>query len=108
MMSDIRPIAADPSFDIVDAMIEADQSWLLAAAGDYDTFAIESMTRDGRNWQRAIAVRWPARINKTDEHVLLRLIISPDDAIGLAEVLTRTARWLQSLAALEEAGGIET
>lgn len=90
-------------------MVEVDQSWLLGTAGDYEAFAVESMTRDGRNWQRAIALRWPARINKTDERVLLRLIISPEDAEGLAEVLTHTATWLRSLAALEEAaGGLDT
>lgn len=82
-------------------MLSADESWLVGAAGDYESFAVETMTRDGRNYQRAIAIRWPARINKTDERVTLRFIVSPDDAIGLAEVLTHTAQWLQSLAALE-------
>lgn len=79
-----------------------DQSWLLGAAGDYESFAVETVTRDGRNWQRGIAVRWPARINKTNEHVMLRLIISPEDAVGLAEVLTHTAQWLMALKQIED------
>lgn len=100
-MSDIRAIPVDPSRATVEELIDVDQSWLLGATGDYESFAIEAMTRDGRNWQRGIAIRWPARINKTDERVMLRLIISPEDAVGLAGVLTHTARWLDSLAALE-------
>lgn len=96
----VRPIAADPSAEIVEGMLEVDESWLLSAPGDYDTFAVESMTRDGGNWQRTIALRWPARINKTDERVLLRLLIAPEDALGLAELLTHTANWLAALASL--------
>ena len=102
-MSDPRPIPLDPSRDIVESMIEADQSWLLSAPGDYESFAVETMTRDGGSYQRGIAIRWPARINKTDEQVTLRLIIAPEDAVGLAEVLTHRARWLLALAEIEQA-----
>jgi hypothetical protein len=100
-MSDPRPIPLDPSHDQILSMIEVDQSWLMTASGDYDTFAVEAMTRDGSNWQRVIALRWPARINKTDEKVMLRMLISPEDAIGLAAVMTHTAKWLMTLAAIE-------
>jgi hypothetical protein len=101
-MSDPRPISLDPSRITIARMIEVDQSWLLGTDGDYEAFAVETMKRDGTSWQRAIAVRWPARINKTDEKVLLRLLISPEDALGLADVLMHTAGWLQALAAIEE------
>lgn len=99
--SDPRPISLDPARKQVEAMIEADQTWLVSAAGGYETFAVETVTDDGGNWQRVIALRWPARINKTDEHTQLRLLIHPEDALGLAQVLTHTATWLQSLAAIE-------
>lgn len=100
-MSEIRPIPLDPSREVVESILEADQSWLVAAAGDYEAFAVETMRRDGSNWQRLIAIRWPARINKTDEHVQLRLLVDPEDAAGLAQVLIHTATWLRTLAALE-------
>jgi len=92
----IRPIPTDPARSIVEGMIEADESWLLTSAGDYETFAVETVTKGGGNWQRVIALRWPCRINKTDEFVTLRLMVSPEDALGLAEVLVHTANWLIS------------
>jgi hypothetical protein len=100
-MTDPRPIPVDPSAVTVKSMIEIDQSWLMAAPGDYEAFAVEAMTRSGTNWQRVVALRWPARINKTDEEVTLRLLVAPEDAIGLARVLMHTATWLASLAHLE-------
>jgi hypothetical protein len=101
LMSELRPVPSDPSAPIVEGFLEVDQSWLLGAAGEYDAFAAEVMTRTGQNWQRVIGLRWPARINKTDELVTLRLLISIEDAQGLADVLTRTANWYKALAQLE-------
>lgn len=100
-MADPRPIPIDPSREQVMEMIEVDQSWLMATDGEYSTFAVEMLRNDGSNWQRAIALRWPARINKTDEQVELRLVVSPEDAMGLAKVLLHTATWLASLEYLE-------
>lgn len=100
-MSDPRPLRVDPSAEMIKSMIEVDQSWLVAAAGDYEVFACETIKRDGTNWQRVVAVRWPARINKTDELVQLRLLLHADDAIGLAQSLIHTGTWLASLEYLE-------
>ena len=90
----VRPIPEDPSAAIAQGMIDVDQSWLLSAPGEYDSFAVEAMTSDGGSYQRTIALRWPARINKTGEAVTLRLLIAPEDALGLADVLIHTATWL--------------
>lgn len=99
---DPRPIPGDPSAPVIESLIDVDQSWLMSAPGDYDTFAVEAMNRAGGNYQRLIALRWPARINKTDEAVTLRLLIDPADALGLADVLTHTATWLLALDAVTE------
>jgi hypothetical protein len=74
------------------------EEWWLTAVGDYETAAVETMRFDGSQWQRVIALRWPARRNHGKEFKTIRLMISPEDALGLAEVLTHTARWLMEAA----------
>ena len=49
---------------------------------------------DNRLASNAIAQAAPARRNHGTEETEIRLMISPEDAIGLAENLTHTARWL--------------
>lgn len=71
--------------------------WLLAAEGGYHTAAIETFKNDGSGYQRVIALEWPARVNHSDERRTVRLMVSADDALGLANVLTHTANWLRSI-----------
>lgn len=97
----VRPIAIDPAATQVRSMLSIDQTWAIAAPGDYATFAVEAMTNDGGNYQRLVALEFPARLNKTDELVTLRLLIAPEDAAGLAETLAHTYAWLRALAEME-------
>ena len=73
----------------------------MTVPGDYQAAAVEAMRYDGSDWQRMIALEWPARRNHGKEHAVLRLMISPGDALGLAEVLTHTADWLKAAAEVE-------
>ena len=65
--------------------------WLLAAAGDYQSAAAQTMKNDGSNLQNVVIVEWPARVNNSDEFRTVRLAMSPEDAAGLAEVLAHSA-----------------
>ena len=71
------------------------ETWTLAGEGDYQTAAVQAMQRDGTHLQNCVALEWPGRINHSDEHVTVRLMMSPDDAIGLASVLAHTGRWMK-------------
>ena len=95
-MSDIRPIPTDPAAELVHELIEADQTWLLSDAGAYQAFAAETMNNDGGEYQRAVLLIWPCRINKTQEKAELRLVMSPADARYLADVLVHVTRWLEA------------
>lgn len=103
-MTDPRPLANDPdrpkiveAFDLHDGT-----EWWLTAGGDYETGAAETMREDGSGWQRVVMVQWPARLNKTTRTTTLRLLISPEDALGLAEVLCHTAGYMLGLPPLEK------
>jgi hypothetical protein len=76
------------------------EDWWLTTEGGYQTAAAETMRRDGSGFQQVIILEWPARLNKTHEEKVLRLMVSPEDADGLAEVLRHTARWMKSARAL--------
>lgn len=91
-----QPIPGDPSAVQVAAMFDAGGDWLVTAPGDYQTAAVQAMQRDGSHLQNVVILEWPTRRNHSDEHVMVRLIISPDDALGLAQVLAHTARWMKS------------
>lgn len=94
-MRNPRPIPGDPSFAHVVSMLNIEgEEWWLTAEGDYETAAVETMRFDGSQWQRVIALTWPARRNHGKEKKVLRMMISPEDAMGLAEVLAHTAMWL--------------
>jgi hypothetical protein len=84
-------------------MLDIDHTWAMAAAGEQLTYAVEAMRNDGSDWQRLIAIEFPARLNKTDERVTLRLLVDPLSAEVLADNLMHTARWLKALAELEDA-----
>ena len=75
-------------------MLDLGKEWWLTTEGDYEAAAMEVMRFDGSNWQRVIALTWPARMNHGKEHKTLRMLISPEDAIGLANTLMHTAKWL--------------
>jgi hypothetical protein len=93
----IRPIPGDPAeAQVVAAFDLRDEAWLLSAPGDYEAAAVEVFKQDGSNYQRLVAVQWPARLNNGTERVTVRLLIAPEDAEGLAGVLQHTARWLKA------------
>lgn len=94
---EIRPIPSDPNAATVRSMFDLrGELWHVARAGEYQTAAVETMKNDGTNWQRLVALEWPGRVNNSDEETILRLLISPEDAMGLAEVLAHTAVWLRA------------
>lgn len=96
MADHFRPIDGDPGAEQIVAMFDAGGDWLLSDEGGYQTAAVEAMKADGTNLQRVVALEWPARRNHSDETVTVRLMISPDDALGLADVLGHTARWMKA------------
>lgn len=93
---EFRPIPGDTSREQVGAFIDASaaREWILTASGEYTTAAVEAFTKDGANHQRLVLLEWPGRWNHTDDPVTVRLAISPEDALGLVEVLFHTARWM--------------
>ena len=100
---DPRPIPNDPTRELVQSMLDIEgEVWWLTAEGDYTTSAVETMSHEGADWQRVIALEWPARRNHGKEHRILRMMISPEDALGLAEVLIHTAQWLAAASAIEK------
>jgi len=93
---DLRPVPGDPGAAEVQSMLDlSGDEWWLGAEGDYSTAAVESMQADGTHFQRLIALEWPVRLNRGTERKRIRLLIAPEDALGLAEVLTHTAMWLR-------------
>ena len=98
----IRPVPNDPSIVEVTAMLEANEEWYLTRPGEFQTAAVETMKRDGSDWQRLILMTWPARHNYGDEDEEVRLAISVEDAAGLVETLTHTIKWLRAVERLEK------
>ena len=89
-----RPLPDDPDGPVVAAMFDAGADWLLTAQGDYQTAAAEAMRADGTDLQVVVILEWPTRRNHSDELVMVRLMMSPEDAWGLAGTLETTAEWL--------------
>jgi hypothetical protein len=96
MTDALQPLPFDPSRVTVQSMIDlhAGEPWLLTSGGDYDTFAVYVLKRDGTDGQTLIALQWPTRINHTDTEQIVQLLIHPDDVRGLVDVLTHTCDWL--------------
>lgn len=93
----LQPLPDDPSASEIESMLDLrSDEWWLSTAGDYQTAAVEAMKADGTDHQTLIALEWPARRNHGTDHKTIRLLIHPDDAAGLAQVLTHTARWLDA------------
>lgn len=95
MSGDLRPLPDDPGADYVEAMLAVrDAEWLLTSRGDYVTYAVETMKADGSGHQVAVAFECPVRVNNGTETRVVRLLIAPEDAEGLAENLAHTTAWL--------------
>lgn len=93
-----RPLPEDPAGPIVLEMFDArSEEWLVTGGGDYQTAAVEVFNADGTDVRRLIALEWPARVNHSTERRTVRLLIHPEDAEGLAEVLAHSTAWLASL-----------
>lgn len=98
-----RPLPNDPDREMVAGMFDLtndEVEWWLSAGGEYQTGGAETMMSDGSGWQRVVLLEWPARVNHEhgpDAERTVRLMIAPEDAMGLAEVLAHTSAWLLSL-----------
>lgn len=96
-MDDLRPVPNDPGAAHVQSMVDLHgQGWVVTAEGDYETAAVEGFKRDGTGYQPLVAVTWAGRVMHSDERVQVKLLVHPDDAEGLARVLSHTVRWLRS------------
>lgn len=94
-----RPLPSDPDRGTVQSILNIDgEEWWLTAPGDHQAMAVEAMRLDGSDWQRVVAFELPVRKNNGTEHKVLRVMMSPGDALGFAKVLTHTARWLHATA----------
>jgi len=97
MTDEIRPLSDDASADIIKEMFDLDsEDWHYSDEGDYESACVEAMNRQGGNFQTLVALEWPMENRKTKEKKKLRLLISPDDAEGLAKVLLHNVAWLKS------------
>jgi len=97
-MSDegIRPLPDDAAGEQIISMFDLDAAdWNYTEAGDYQAAIVQCFKRDGSELQTLIALEWPIRNRNTGELSTMRLLISPEDAVGLAEVITTSARWLK-------------
>jgi hypothetical protein len=106
MNGGLRPIEGDPGAPMIESMFDLrSQEWLLTGGGEYQTAAAEVMKADGSDWQRVVILEWPARVNHEhgpDAERTVRLMISPMDALGLAEVLANSALRLLGLDEVDE------
>ena len=94
----MRPIPGDPDSEEIVAMFDLrDEEWWLTAGGEYMSAAGETMQAGGKAWQRVVMLQWPTRLNHGTEEKTIRLLISPEDAIGLGQVLLHTGNWLMEL-----------
>lgn len=95
----IRPLPFDPSFEMVQGFLDAatdDTEWLMTSPGDYQSCAVETMLKDGSQFQQMIMFEIPVRINHTKDRKTIRLFIHPEDAEGMADTLSHTAKWLMA------------
>lgn len=99
MSEGLEPLPYDPSAFEVQSMLDLHEGepWFMTDAGEYDTFALYAMKADGTNPQILVALQWPTRINRTDTKQVVQMLIHPDDAKGLAEILTATTDWLDAV-----------
>lgn len=93
-VSAFEPIPDDPDRVQVGAMFDADATWVMADTGEMDAAAVQTFMRDGTGLQEVIALRWPGRLNKTNEHTEVRMMMSAEDAMTLAAALAHSARFV--------------
>lgn len=97
MSEHFKPVPGDPSATEIGEMFDArSPDWILTAEGEYQTAAAQAMKEDGTDLQNVLILEWPGRRNHTTELVTVRLMMSPDDAIGLGETLLFTGRWMKA------------
>lgn len=97
MDDELQPLPYDPAAaEIVEMFDLGAENWYYSAPGDYQVAAVQAMKNDGTNFQTLLALEWPVRNRNTNEESTLRLLIHPDDAVGLASVLQHTTKWLAS------------
>lgn len=93
---ELRPLPGDQAGAQVQELLDlADGDWYLAADGEYETAAAEAWRNDGQNFQQVVLITFPARRNHHAEPSAVRLMLSPEDAVGLALNLVHTATWMQ-------------
>lgn len=90
-----QPLPDDPDAFLVSEMFDArSEGWILTAPGDYHTAGAQAMRSDGTDLQNVVVLQWPGRINHSDELVTVRLMMSPEDAVGLSETLGHSGKWM--------------
>lgn len=108
MSEHFKPVPDDPDAPTVETMFDAKSpDWILTATGDYETAAAQAMSDDGSNMQNVVILQWPGRRNHTTEFLTVRLMMSPEDAVGLGEVLLHTGLWMRAKGLGSESSEIE-
>jgi len=93
MNADLTPVPGDPDATLVGEWLSAHSDWIMTAAGDHMTAAVMVPRADEPD-DYLVAMEWPGRRNKTDEQILVKLLMSPEDALVLSADLAHTARFL--------------
>ena len=90
----IRPLGGDTAHPKILAMLDACDDWQLVRAGTIQVAAAETMNDAGGDYQRVVIVEMPVRRNHHNDPLALRFMISPEDAIQLADMIRHPAAWL--------------
>ncbi len=92
-----RPLEDDPSKREIQSLLDLTEGerWVMTAPGDYAAATVEGFKKDGSSHQYLIALTWPGRYNHSDEEVTVQLMMHPEDAAGLAEVLAHSVSWFR-------------
>lgn len=92
---DVRPVHGDTKGFLVGQRLVslAGKAWFASDGGDYQTYAVEARNKATGTWDLLVALEWPGRVIGTEDRSTVRMLIHPEDAAGLAEVLAHTARW---------------
>ena len=96
MTTSMHPLPGDPDAPLITEVIQATDSWVISAAGDIITFAAAARNHALGVTRPVVLLKVPGRINKTDEHTTIRMALSPEDAIQLADMLRQSAGYFQA------------
>lgn len=91
-----RPISYDPSAEMIYQVFDPTERWVCGAEGEYKTALAETFQEDGSDAGIVVLIEIPGRYNKTEEPVQVRLMISPEDAEGLAKNILHSCEWLKA------------